>query len=44
MEKPVLDFLVYLMRQCIFQYDIDPDITTVADFIKTIEDAGSPIG
>ncbi|MFW6114010.1 MAG: hypothetical protein ACOC78_03705 [Actinomycetota bacterium] len=44
MENPTLDFLVYLIRKCIHQCDIDPDKTTVSDFLKIISEAETPLG
>lgn len=44
MENPTLDFLLYLIRRCINQCDVDPDKTTVTEFIKIIGDAEMPLG
>jgi hypothetical protein len=44
MENPTLDFLLYLIRRCISQCDIDPDTTTVSDLINIITDAETPLG
>jgi hypothetical protein len=44
LENPTLDFLLYLIRNCIEQCQVDPDKTTVSEFINTIIEAGTPVG
>jgi hypothetical protein len=44
MENPTLDFLLYLIRKCIQQCGIDPEKTTVSEFMKVIIDAETPLG
>lgn len=44
MENPTLDFLIYLIRNCIQQCQVDPDKTTVSEFISIITEASTPVG
>ncbi|MBN2026663.1 MAG: hypothetical protein JW854_07900 [Actinobacteria bacterium] len=44
MEKPTLDFLLYLISNCIKQCDVDPEHTTVKEFIDIITEAETPLG
>jgi hypothetical protein len=44
MENPTLDFLLYLIRKCISQCEVDPNKTTVSEFINIIADAEAPLG
>jgi hypothetical protein len=44
MENPTLDFLLYLIRKCVDQCEVDPDKTTVSEFIRIIADAEAPLG
>jgi|GEM_PF-4994361 hypothetical protein len=44
MEKPTLDFLLYLITNCLSQCDVDPEHTTVSEFIALIKQAETPIG
>jgi hypothetical protein len=44
MEKPILDFLEYLVLQCVKRCKVDPDKTTVTDFLETIRETGRPVG
>lgn len=44
MEKPTLDFMLYLIRKCLDQCRVDPDKTTISEFIKIIVDAETPLG
>ena len=44
MEKPTLDFLLYLISNCIRQCDVDPEHTTVSEFISIINQAETPLG
>ena len=44
MEKPTLDFLLYLIRNCIRQCDVDVEHTTVKEFIDIITEAETPLG
>lgn len=44
MEKPVLDFLEYLVLQCVKRCQVDPDSTTVTDFLEVIREAEMPVG
>ncbi len=44
MENPTLDYLLYLLKQCIDQCGIDPDKTTVSELLKIITRAETPVG
>ena len=44
MEKPVLDFLEYLVAQCIKTCDVGPENTTVAQFLEIIRETERPVG
>ncbi|MDY6793741.1 MAG: hypothetical protein SWK76_00450 [Actinomycetota bacterium] len=44
MENPTLDFLIYLIRKCISQCDVDPDNTSVSEFLAIIAEAETPLG
>lgn len=44
MNNPTIEFLDYLVRQCIEQCEVDPEITTVAQFLKMVRDAERPAG
>jgi hypothetical protein len=44
LEKPTLDFLLYLISNCIRQCDVDPEHTTVSEFIALINRAETPLG
>lgn len=44
MEKPILDFLEYLVRQCVKRCDVDPETTTVNQFLEVIREAERPVG
>jgi len=43
-QKPILDFLEYLVRECVKKCDIDPEKTTVSDFLEAIREAEGPVG
>ena len=44
MENPTLDFLLYLIRKCVDQCQVDPDKITVSEFMRIIVDAETPLG
>jgi hypothetical protein len=44
MENPTLDFLLYLIRKCIRQCQVDPDNTTISEFMRIIVDTETPLG
>ena len=44
MESPVLEFLMYLVNQCIKKCEVDPEKTTVAEFLEIIQRADTPVG
>lgn len=44
MKKPVLDFLEYLIRECIRKCEVDPDETTVTEFLDVIREIQTPVG
>jgi len=44
MENPALEFLLYMIRSCIKQCQVDPDNTTVSEFMRIIVDAETPLG
>ncbi|MDD3717521.1 MAG: hypothetical protein PHP28_02515 [Actinomycetota bacterium] len=44
MENPTLDFLLYLIRKCVDQCDIDPDRISVTELINMISQAEMPVG
>jgi hypothetical protein len=44
MKKPVLDFLEYLVLQCVENCEVDPDTTTVTQFLEIIKEAEQPVG
>jgi hypothetical protein len=44
LENPTLDFLTYLIEQCIKQCGLDPEKTTVKEFMEIIAREEAPIG
>lgn len=44
MENPMINFLKYLVTECVDKCEIDPDATTVSDFIRVVEEASTPAG
>ncbi|MBN2169469.1 MAG: hypothetical protein JW738_09515 [Actinobacteria bacterium] len=44
MEKPVLDFLEYLIDQCVKNYEISPSEITLSEFLKLIIEVKDSVG
>jgi hypothetical protein len=44
MENPAMEFLLYLIGRCIEQCQVDPDETTISEFMRMIVEAETPIG
>ena len=44
MENPTLDFLTYLIEQCVQQCGLDPAKTTVSELLEIIAREEAPIG
>jgi hypothetical protein len=44
MENPAMEFLLYLIGRCIRQCQVDPDETTISEFMRMIVEAETPIG
>jgi hypothetical protein len=44
MENPAIEFLLYLIGKCIEQCQVDPDETTVSEFMRIIVEAETPLG
>jgi len=42
LENPTLEFLIYLIKCCLAQCEVDPDKTTITEFIRKIEDKAEP--
>lgn len=44
MVKPVLDFLEYLVSECVKNCEVDPESTTVSEFLEIIRENEMPVG
>ena len=44
MERPIFEFLKYLIERCVREGEIDPDTTTVTEFLKAIDEIEGPMG
>lgn len=44
MENPTLDFLLYLIGRCLRECQVDPESTTVKEFMSIIQTVETPLG
>lgn len=44
MEKPVFDFLEYLIEQCVKTFEVDPSKMFLSEFQKLISEVKDSIG